>query len=37
MEVFLDDFSIYGSSFESYLANLKRVLERCVKVNLVLN
>jgi hypothetical protein len=37
MEVFMDDFSVCGSSFETCLANLEKVLERCVKVNLVLN
>lgn len=37
MEVFMDDFSICGWSFEGCLSNLKMVLERCVKVNLVLN
>lgn len=37
MEVFMDDFSVCGSSFEDYLHNLERVLERCVKVNLMLN
>lgn len=33
----MDDFSISGSSFEDCLANLERGLERCAKVNLVLN
>ncbi|MCH80246.1 hypothetical protein A2U01_0001012, partial [Trifolium medium] len=37
MEVFMDDFSVCGSSFENCLANLEKVLERCVKVNLILN
>ncbi|CAJ2679749.1 unnamed protein product [Trifolium pratense] len=37
MEVFMDDFSVYGESFEGCLANLELVLQRCVKVNLVLN
>lgn len=37
MEVFMDDFSVYGSSFNSYLTNFKKVLKRCVKVNLVPN
>ena len=26
MEIFMDDFSMYGSSFESYLENLETVL-----------
>ncbi|XP_050894797.1 uncharacterized protein LOC127101414, partial [Lathyrus oleraceus] len=37
MEVFMDDFSVCGQSFEGCLSNLEMVLERCVKVNLVLN
>ena len=37
MEVFMDDFSVFGGTFSLCLANLKTVLERCVKTNLVLN
>ena len=37
MEVFMDDFSVYGDSFKDCLANLVKVLERCEEVNLVLN
>ncbi|CAM8954933.1 unnamed protein product [Rhodiola kirilowii] len=37
MEVFMDDFSIYGSSFDDCLANLAKVLKRCIETNLVLN
>ena len=37
MEVFMDDFSVHGSSFDNCLANLEKVLERCEQVNLVLN
>ena len=37
MEVFMDDFSLYGSSFNDCLNNLSRVLQRCEEVNLVLN
>ena len=33
----MDDFSVHGSSFDNCLANLEKVLERCEKVNLVLN
>ena len=29
MEIFMDDFSIYGSSFEKCLENLEIVLQRC--------
>ncbi|XP_055961800.1 uncharacterized protein LOC126681357 [Mercurialis annua] len=37
MEVFMDDFSVFGDSFDGCLANLRRVLARCVETNLVLN
>jgi len=37
IEVFMDDFSIFGSSFQSCLENLNTVLKRCVETNLVLN
>ena len=37
MEVFMDDFSVYGSSFDNCLANLSLVLQRCEETNLVLN
>lgn len=37
MEVFMDDFSMVGDSFEDCLPNLRRVLKRCVETNLVLN
>lgn len=37
MEVFMNDFSMCESSFENFLVNLEKVLERCVKVNLFLN
>ncbi|XP_070004674.1 uncharacterized protein [Nicotiana sylvestris] len=37
MEVFMDDFSMVGDSFKDCLHNLKRVLNRCVETNLVLN
>ncbi|CAN6677893.1 unnamed protein product [Malus baccata var. baccata] len=37
IEVFMDDFSVYGSSFDHCLENLKLVLERCKETNLVLN
>src|SRR3954470_19950872 len=36
-EVFMDDFSVYGSSFDDCLSNLDRVLQRCDETNLVLN
>ena len=37
LEVFMDDFSIHGSSFEDCLDHLRQVLERCREKNLVLN
>ena len=37
IEVFMDDFSIFGASFEGCLSNLERVLQRCEESNLVLN
>jgi hypothetical protein len=37
MEVFMDDFSIYGKTFEGCLANLNKVLKWCQMANLVLN
>ena len=37
MEVFMDDFSVYGDSFNDCLDNLVKVLKRCEEVNLVLN
>ncbi|GJV90901.1 DNA-directed DNA polymerase [Tanacetum coccineum] len=37
MEVFMDDFSIFGNSFDSCLTNLSKMLARCEETNLVLN
>ena len=37
IEVFMDDFSVFGVSFDICLNNLKVVLKRCVNTNLVLN
>jgi len=37
VEVFMDDFSVYGGTFDLYLENLTKVLHRCEEVNLVLN
>jgi hypothetical protein len=37
VEVFMDDFSVYGKSFVDCLANLDKVLTRCREVDLVLN
>ncbi|GKF55904.1 reverse transcriptase domain-containing protein [Tanacetum coccineum] len=37
MEVFMDDFSVFWDSFDSYLSNLEKMLKRCKDTNLVLN
>nr|GEW13635.1 DNA-directed DNA polymerase [Tanacetum cinerariifolium] len=37
MEVFMDDFSVFGDSFSSCLTNLDKMLKRCEDTNLVLN
>ncbi|GKD36164.1 reverse transcriptase domain-containing protein, partial [Tanacetum coccineum] len=37
MEVFMDDFSVFGDSFDSCLSNLEKMLKWCEDTNLVLN
>ena len=37
MEIFMDDFIVYGSSFEQCLHNLGTILQRCKDKNLALN
>ncbi|XP_076953320.1 uncharacterized protein LOC143627360 [Bidens hawaiensis] len=37
MEAFMDDFSIYGDSFDQCLANLEKMLKRCIETKLMLN
>ena len=37
MEIFMDDFTVYGSSFEQRLNNLETVLQRCKDKQLALN
>ncbi|GJY35443.1 reverse transcriptase domain-containing protein [Tanacetum coccineum] len=37
MEVFMDDFSVFGDSFSSCLSHLDKILKRCEDTNLVLN
>ncbi|CAN6695182.1 unnamed protein product [Malus baccata var. baccata] len=37
IDVFMDDFSVFGDSFDSCLHNLSLILKRCVETNLVLN
>jgi hypothetical protein len=37
MEVFMDEFSVRGTCFESCLKNLEKVIERCGEIDLLLN
>nr|GEU31939.1 reverse transcriptase domain-containing protein [Tanacetum cinerariifolium] len=37
MEVFMDDFSVFGDSFSSCLSNLDKILKGCEDTNLLLN
>ncbi|GKF09304.1 reverse transcriptase domain-containing protein, partial [Tanacetum coccineum] len=37
MEVFMDDFSVFGDSFSPCLSYLDKILKRCEDTNLVLN
>nr|GEW87111.1 reverse transcriptase domain-containing protein [Tanacetum cinerariifolium] len=37
MDVFMDDFSIFGNSFENCLSRLDKMLQRCEDTNLCLN
>ena len=37
LEVFMDDFSIFGATYDDCLHNLEDVLKRCKTTNLVLN
>nr|GEU98376.1 hypothetical protein [Tanacetum cinerariifolium] len=37
MEVFMDDFSVFGNSFQSCLFHLEKMLNRCEDTNLCLN
>ncbi|GJW99902.1 reverse transcriptase domain-containing protein, partial [Tanacetum coccineum] len=37
IKVFMDDFSVFGDSFDSCLSNLEKMLKRCEDTNLVLN
>lgn len=37
MKVFMDDLSIVRDSFDDCLGNLKKVLRRCIDINLMLN
>nr|GEU32922.1 reverse transcriptase domain-containing protein [Tanacetum cinerariifolium] len=37
MEVFMDEFSVFGNSFKNYLSRLDKMLQRCEDTNLSLN
>ncbi|GKA58623.1 hypothetical protein Tco_0757811 [Tanacetum coccineum] len=37
MEVFMDDFSVFGNSFVTCLSHLDKMLKRCEDTNLCLN
>nr|GFB02285.1 reverse transcriptase [Tanacetum cinerariifolium] len=37
MEVFMDDFSVFGNSFSTCLSNLEKMLKRCKDTKLALN
>nr|GEY97514.1 reverse transcriptase domain-containing protein [Tanacetum cinerariifolium] len=37
MEVFMDDFSVFGNSFETCLSHLEKMLKRCKDTKLCLN
>nr|GEX75639.1 reverse transcriptase domain-containing protein [Tanacetum cinerariifolium] len=37
MEVFMDDFSVFGNSFENCISRLDKMLQRCENTNLCLN
>ena len=37
MEVFMDVFLVYGTTFDHYLNNLAKVLQKCEDTKLVLN
>jgi hypothetical protein len=37
VEVYMDDFTVYGNTFEEALANLEKVLIKCQETNLALS
>jgi len=37
LEIFMDDFTPYGVTFEVVLQNLEKVLKRCIQANLSLS
>nr|GEY32425.1 reverse transcriptase domain-containing protein [Tanacetum cinerariifolium] len=37
MQIFMDDFSVFGNSFKNCLSRLDKMLQRCEDTNLILN
>jgi hypothetical protein len=37
IEVFMDDFLVYGKTFDHYLENIDKVLQRCQEKDLLFN
>jgi len=37
IEIYMDDFTPYGSNFQGDLANLEKVLDKCIEMNLSLS
>nr|GEX08260.1 hypothetical protein [Tanacetum cinerariifolium] len=37
MEVFMDDFSVFGNSFQTCISHLEKMLKRCEETNIYLN
>ena len=37
LEIFMDDFSVFGGTFDQCLQNLRKVLMRCIEIDMVLN
>ena len=37
IEIFMDDFSVLGKSFDNFLENIRQTLIRCEETNFVLN
>ena len=37
LEVFMNDFSIFGDNFDNYLAHLTKILKVCIRKRLVLS
>ncbi|XP_076910185.1 uncharacterized protein LOC143567730 [Bidens hawaiensis] len=37
MEVFMDNFSVYGDSFDQCRSNLEKMMKRCIETKLMLN